>query len=51
MSPLVLGLLAGVVNFGILLFNVGLTQWEPIAAAGISDDGSTRTSSRTTASS
>ena len=32
MSPLVLGLLAGVVNFGILLFNVGLTQWEPIAA-------------------
>ena len=44
MSPLVLGLLAGVVNFGILFFNVGLTKWEPIA-------GSTRTSSRTTASS
>ena len=65
MSPLTLGLLAGVVNFGILLFNVGLTQWEPIAAldpnvfshhgqlmilvwglafaaAGISDDGSSR---------
>ena len=66
MSPLVLGLLAGVVNFGILFFNVGLTKWEPIAerstrassrthgqlmilvwglaaaAAGISDDGSSR---------
>lgn len=65
MSPLMLGLLAGVVNFGILLFNVGLTRWEPIAAldpnvfshhgqlmilvwglafaaAGISDDGSSR---------
>ena len=31
-SPRMLGLLACVVNFGLLAFNVGFTMWEPIAA-------------------